>query len=240
MKEYKIHRINVSTLLIQYEANPSDEFLRYLLSIKESLQSLFSIEVIHTYTELLLKFRRPIDQYNRLKFEIENVLKEMPQEKIIKNMIHHIPVCYEAPFSKDLLEVSNILGLSKEETIALHTSSTYTIYFIGFLPGFLYLDGLATALHIPRKSTPELVVPKGSVAIGGAQTGIYPQTSPGGWHILGHTPISFFNTLKEWETPFNPGDKLQFYTITTEEHQYISRTITEGTYKHRKESIYGE
>jgi len=229
--------MNVSTVLIQYEANPSDEVLKHLLSAKAALQVAFSIEIIHTYTELLLKFRQPIDDYKCLKLEVENILNDKFPKLKRANVVHYIPVCYESTFGKDLKGVSDTLGISIEELITLHTSNIYTIYFIGFLPGFLYLEGLKTALQIPRKSTPELTVPKGSVAIGGTQTGIYPQTSPGGWHILGHTPLLFFNNQEEWTTPFLPGDKLRFYTINTKEHQQISNAIAKGTYKHRKETI---
>ena len=239
MDTFKLHRMDVSTVLIQYDTNPSDTFLKQLLAVKEALKKTFSIEIIHSYTELLLKFEQPIANYKQLKDHIENILSAKLLKPNTKNCKHYIPVCYDAHFGKDLKGIAGSLKLTIEEVIELHILSTYTIYFTGFLPGFLYLQGLKSALHIPRKSTPELVIPKGSVAIGGSQTGIYPQTSPGGWHVLGHSPVLFFSSESQWSTPFSAGDKLMFYAINSTEHANITAAIADGTYKHLKEEIDG-
>jgi inhibitor of KinA len=112
-----------------------------------------------------------------------------------------------------MASVMSHVGLSRNEIVDLHTSALYDVYFIGFLPGFLYLGGLDEKLHIPRKIIPDLKILSGSVAIGGAQTGIYPQESPGGWYVIGHTD---FKVIDFYSPPFcqvKPGDRVKFSAI---------------------------
>ena len=124
-----------------------------------------------------------------------------------------IPVCYDVDFGLDLQETANQLQLSITELIKYHTSPRYTVYGIGFLPGFMYLGGLPHQLEIKRKTTPRLHVPRGSVGLAGRQTGIYPQDSPGGWNIIGKCPIPMFNLKLENPCFVNVGDQVQFYAI---------------------------
>ena len=125
-----------------------------------------------------------------------------------------IPVCYDAIFSEDMTRIIEHTGLTREEVISLHTSTLYTVHMIGFLPGFPYLGGLPEVLHMNRLNQPRLCVPKGAVGIGGSQTGIYPIESPGGWNILGRTPIDLFRP--EHSNPFliRSGDRLSFISIS--------------------------
>ncbi|MFK4996767.1 5-oxoprolinase subunit PxpB [Bacillus sp. N9] len=112
-------------------------------------------------------------------------------------MIHHetidIPVCYEEPFSPDLTAVAHYHHLTTSEIINIHSAPIYHVYFLGFAPGFPFLGGMNEAIATPRKDTPSLQISKGSVGIAGKQTGIYPFASPGGWQIIGRTPIDLFN-----------------------------------------------
>jgi inhibitor of KinA len=124
-----------------------------------------------------------------------------------------VPVCYELDYGKDLENLAKTKGLGIEELIALHSSTTYRIHFFGFLPGFMYLNGLPEILHSARKAVPERAVPAGSVAIGGSQTGIYPRQSPGGWHIIGRTPLALFDAEKNPPVWASPGDSLRFVPI---------------------------
>ncbi|WP_160154531.1 5-oxoprolinase subunit PxpB [Microbulbifer sp. ALW1] len=128
-----------------------------------------------------------------------------------------IPVCYDSDFAPDMPAVCAQSGLSKSEVITRHTTPRYLVHMLGFTPGFLYLGGLDPQLHCPRKARPELKVAAGSVGIGGAQTGIYPQATPGGWQVIGRTPLSLFRPQQE--TPFiaRPLDRVQFVAITAEQ-----------------------
>ncbi|MBE1556032.1 5-oxoprolinase subunit PxpB [Sporosarcina limicola] len=136
-----------------------------------------------------------------------------------------IPVCYDEKFSEDMDRIINITGLSREEVISLHTTTSYTVYMIGFLPGFPYLGELPEALHVPRLGKPRLLVPKGTVGIGGNQTGIYPLESPGGWNILGRTPLDLYCPNRKEPFLLQAGDYLSFVPIPIEEYRELEHQL---------------
>jgi inhibitor of KinA len=124
-----------------------------------------------------------------------------------------IPVCYDTEFGPDLPDVAQHAGVSVEEVIRLHSSPTYLVYFLGFTPGFAYLGGLPEGLHTPRLTTPRVSVAAGSVGIAGSQTGIYPVDSPGGWRLIGRTPLRMFDPEATQPTRLQPGDRMCFVPI---------------------------
>jgi inhibitor of KinA len=124
-----------------------------------------------------------------------------------------IPVCYDAEFGPDLAQVAALANITVEEVIRLHSSATYFVYLLGFGPGFGYMVGLPPQLHVPRLATPRSHVAAGSVAIAGNQTAIYPNESPGGWRLIGRTPLRMFNPNAEPPTRFQPGDSVKFVPI---------------------------
>jgi inhibitor of KinA len=134
-----------------------------------------------------------------------------------------IPVCYDPEFGFDLDRVAEHTKLSDREIIQLHSGSEYRVACIGFVPGFPFLAGLATQLATPRRDTPRKEIPPGSVGIGGAQTGIYPLRSPGGWNLIGRTPLKLFDPLKNPPTLLHPGDRVRFRAITREEFQSLKQ-----------------
>ncbi len=121
-----------------------------------------------------------------------------------------IPVRYEG---EDLQAVADACGLQIDAVIALHAAGVYVVAFVGFLPGFAYLDGLDARLHFPRRAQPRTRVPAGSVAIAGAQSGIYPFDSPGGWHIVGHTALRMFDPDRDPAALLQPGDAVRFIAL---------------------------
>ncbi|MDO4426895.1 MAG: 5-oxoprolinase subunit PxpB [Moraxella sp.] len=124
-----------------------------------------------------------------------------------------IPVIYGGEHGMDLQASAKLLGMSVRELVERHTAPIYTVYFIGFLAGFPYLGGLPKELHLPRHTKPRLAVPAGSVGIGGAQTGIYPLASPGGWQLLGRTDLALFDKNSTPPTLLQAGDTLQFVAV---------------------------
>ncbi|MEY2881435.1 MAG: KipI antagonist [Verrucomicrobiota bacterium] len=128
-----------------------------------------------------------------------------------------IPVCYEGEFAPDLPALAARAGLPTAAVAGLHTGAEYRVHAIGFTPGFAYLGGLAPALHAPRRATPRTVVPPGSVAIGGALTGVYPLATPGGWHLIGRTPEKMFDATRAEPALLRAGDRVRFRTISLEE-----------------------
>jgi KipI family sensor histidine kinase inhibitor len=121
-----------------------------------------------------------------------------------------IPVQYGGEFGHDLQAVATHTGLSVNEVVQRHAGGDYVVFFLGFQPGFAYMGGLDAALHTPRRASPRLVVPAGSVGIGGEQTGIYPATSPGGWQLIGRTDLPLFDAARRPPTLLQPGDRVRF------------------------------
>jgi KipI family sensor histidine kinase inhibitor len=135
-----------------------------------------------------------------------------------------IPVCYEAAFAPDMENVSAHTGLAASEIIARHTKPVYRIYMLGFLPGFPYLGGLDSALETPRLTTPRTKIPAGAVGIGGAQTGIYPLESPGGWQLIGRTPVQVYDPRRKDPFLYRAGDNIVFYPVSAAEYETIARS----------------
>ena len=144
----------------------------------------------------------------------QNFLKEtIPQRKI------SIPVCYSSDFAPDIEFIALEKNISLEKIIQLHTEQVYTIYMIGFLPGFPYMGEVHESIAVPRKNEPRASVPAGSVGITGKQTGIYPLESPGGWQIIGRTPLKIFDKEKNDPVLLQPGDEIRFYPISEDEYK---------------------
>ena len=156
------------------------------------------------------------------------------EDSIREKVLWRLPVCYDMEFGIDLKEVSGYCGLSVEEVIERHTQNRYTVYGIGFLPGFTYLGGIPKVLEIPRKAQPRAKVLKGAVGLAGKQTGIYPQDSPGGWNIIGNCSVPMFDATKENPCFVNVGDKIQFYAIERAEYDLYTIEGEVGIYKVEK------
>jgi len=130
-----------------------------------------------------------------------------------------IPVCYDPEFGFDLNRVAEHAKLSEREIVNLHSSAEYRVACVGFVPGFPFLAGLPKSLATPRRDVPRKEIPPGSVGIGGAQTGIYPLRSPGGWNLIGRTPLKLFDPTIDPPTLLAPGDRVRFRAITREEFE---------------------
>ncbi|TCK30937.1 KipI family sensor histidine kinase inhibitor [Ancylobacter aquaticus] len=144
--------------------------------------------------------------------------------------IWRIPVLYGGEAGPDLTEVAAATGLSAAEVIALHAGTLYRVYVQGFLPGFAYLGDLPEALDLPRRTSPRVRVPPGSVAIAQRMSGIYPVESPGGWHLIGNTPLRFFDPARTPPTLFTPGDGVRFVPVGADEHAAIREDVAQGRF----------
>lgn len=210
----RYHIYNRDTLLIEWPISKNLETLQSILFYQESIQETISssiTEMVPAYHSLLIGF-----DYHQLTHEaLIAIIKEIQSPKVYEIESTHwkIPVNYNAQTGIDLESLSSKLVLSIEQIISLHTKPTYRVHFLGFLPGFVYLSGLDPLLDVPRRDTPRIRIPAGSVAIAAGQTGIYPTESPGGWHIIGHTNFDIFNPENTSPCPFKSGDTLQFYQI---------------------------
>lgn len=175
-------------------------------------------DIVPAYQSLTLYFDPLTHSTSDIKRTLEKILNtnisvEKHQSKLIE-----IPVCYENEFSPDLSKLADYCQLTPQQVIQQHSKTQYLVHMLGFLPGFIYLGGLSERLICPRKSVPALQIPAGSVAIGGDQTGIYPIASPGGWHIIGRTPISLFKPQDKQPFIASPLDQIKFKPISQAEY----------------------
>lgn len=131
-----------------------------------------------------------------------------------KSRLHTIPVCYGEQYGPDLEEMAGQTGLAPDEIVRRHTAETYRVYMLGFLPGFAYLGTVPRELAVGRRPTPRLRVPAGSVGIAGRQTGIYPLAAPGGWQLIGRTPVTVFDPERAETFLFHPGDGVRFEAVS--------------------------
>lgn len=144
---------------------------------------------------------------------IDRVWAAPPEPRRADAATVDIPVCYGGEFGPDLDEVAGLAGCDAEDVIARHTAVTYTVFMLGFLPGFAYLGAVAPSLRLPRRASPREAVPAGSVGIAGAQTGVYPSVSPGGWRLIGRTPWTMFDATRPRASLLRAGDGVRFVAI---------------------------
>ena len=152
---------------------------------------------------------------------LEARIREMAEaiEEVVDSTggVVDVPVCYGGAFGPDIGDIARFGGCSEAEVIAIHTAATYRVYLVGFVPGFPYLAEVNRRIAAPRRRSPRTAVPPGSVAIAGGQTGIYPSSTPGGWNIIGRTPVLPYDPSRIEPFLFRPGDRVRFFAITAEE-----------------------
>lgn len=179
-------------------------------------------EIIPTYRSLLFIYDPAVTHPDRL-FQMMETLDidraAMDEESV---RVVEIPVCYGGKFGPDIDTVGEHAGLSQQEVIRIHSAPEYLIYMVGFTPGFAFLGGLDDRLITPRLKTPRTRVPRGSVGIANNQTGMYPIASPGGWQIIGRTPLNLFAPDKKNPFLYRAGDKIRFVTISLSEYDRLA------------------
>ncbi len=183
--------------------------------------TIFYDSIYFSYVEITREIKCHFNDYNRSKINRERT-------------IYEIPICFSSKFGTELQKVAEHNNLKTEDVVRLYLEKMYPIYMIGFIPGFPYLGGLNSKLSTPRLIKPKTVL-KGSVGIAGNQTGIYPFESPGGWNIIGRTPISIFSTKNNGTENFKPGDLVKFFEINIEAFNQIEQLVKEDNYSIKKE-----
>lgn len=174
-------------------------------------------------------------QYERLYKFIYHVFGHMDEASEGAMKTYYLPVCYDVSFGQDIERLASEKELSVEEVVELHSSVSYFIYMLGFTPGFPYLGGLDERLHTPRLETPRAKVEAGSVGIADAQTGVYSIDSPGGWNIIGKTPVPLFNAANDEPALLPPGHLLRFEPVGYREYAEIEKSVDRGEYSIRVE-----
>lgn len=187
------------------------DILRFKHILKEKTEF---IDISHGFSSILIQFANPILDFDPLRQKFESLYDERNLVRFkLKSKNWKIPVCYQIPYATDLEIMAKQLNLSPQKIIQYHSKAKYTVYFIGFLPGFFYLGGLNPKLYFPRRKNPRKLVSAGSIGIGGNQTGVYSVNSPGGWNIIGYTPYRLFDPSHNKKKLPQPGDTIEFFQI---------------------------
>ena len=243
MKPYSIsiRPFGVHAILVEWpqliDENILNDILQFVGYLQQKCLDVEKWEVVPSYNSITLIHREKPIAFADYKKKIEGWYKEEFNSKPRKRYLWRLPVCYDLEFGIDLQEVSEKLNKSIPEVITLHTQLQYTVYGIGFLPGFMYLGCLPAELEVPRRSTPRMKVQKGAVGLASKQTGVYPQESPGGWNIIGSCSVSMFNPTSDDPCFVNVGDKVQFYAIERAEYDLHQIESEVGIYQLEKSII---
>lgn len=223
-----------SSLLIEFGDEISPEINKKItatVQLMKAQQIEGVVDLIPAFCSLLINYDPRIITYENLQKRMEDLVKlDATAEQASKKIIE-IPVCYGGEYGPDIENIAELAGLSVEEVIRIHSSRDYLIYMLGFLPGFAYLGGLEECLHTPRLANPRIKINAGSVGIGGSQTGIYPLDSPGGWQLLGMTPVTVYDPLREVPILYEAGEYIRFVPVDEAEYKRIKEEVENGTYQ---------
>ena len=207
----------------------SEEVLRLNAIIASSTIS-GVVETVPTFRSLMVHYDPLVTTRANLEQEIRRLLDRDCSPRIGAKL-WRVPVCYEGEFAPDLAEVARLTGLTPNEVVALHSGTRFHVYMLGFLPGFPYMGDLPQALALPRRADPRLRVPAGSISIATSLTAIYPYESPGGWHLIGATPIRLFDADRPRPALFAPGDAIIFEVIDPVSFAAIRQAVGNRIYE---------
>ena len=218
---------------VQWPEKVSESVLFDILGFKKQLEkepSLKNCEFFHTYSALLIYWKNHESVGKKTIQWLKESYKANNPALRAKRKTYRLPVCYDTIYGIDLEVLAEQKSLGAKTIIRLHSSTAYIVYFIGFQPGFLYLGGLDPLLFSPRRKTPRLRIPSGSVGIGDKQTGIYPLESPGGWNIIGNCPVQLFEPEQDPPIRIEAGDRILFQIIEHEQHREFKAKIRENRF----------
>ncbi|MGQ9506231.1 MAG: 5-oxoprolinase subunit PxpB [Candidatus Bathycorpusculaceae bacterium] len=189
-------------------------------------------ETVPTYRSLLIRYNPIKTSYEQLVFQIKDIEKNLDEfAKETEERRITVPVVYGGEYGPDIGYVAQYHGITEEMVVKLHSEKEYRVYMIGFVAGFPYLGEVSDEIATPRLETPRLKVPAGSVSIAEKQTGIYPCEAPGGWRIIGRTPLKLFNPLQHPPALLRPGDIVKFKPISENEFKAIEKSVLRSEWK---------
>lgn len=230
---FEVSRYSERSILIVFNIKSSKDSVRFLQNLRYYILN-NTIEVILditlSYNSLLIVYKNTINNFYDKKTNLTHCITLVAREKPFSFRKITLPVCYDPCFGIDIDTLATALNMSISQLITWHTKPDYVVCFLGFLPGFAYLKNLPKALHFPRHKTPRASIKKGAIGIGGNQTGIYPQNSPGGWQIIGNCPIDLYNKNYENRVLLKPTDVIKFKAVSKSKYFEIREQFLDNNY----------
>lgn len=227
--DYPILPCGDCAVTIQVGSEISEETNRKVVAVLQTLAeaALTGIrELVPSYSAVCVHYDPAVLPFAMLENELKKLeIKELTSHNTSQEIVE-IPVCYGGDLGPDLAFVAEHNGLTPQEVISIHSGNTYLVYMLGFLPGFAYMGGMDDRIATPRLTSPRAKIPAGSVGIAGGQTGIYPLASPGGWQLIGRTPVKMFSMEGETGSfALSAGDRVRFVPITEEQYREMEGTL---------------
>jgi inhibitor of KinA len=226
VQDFRIYPIHDHALTVEFSQKISEADNAKVLALRDAIeQQPFKglLDCVPAYSSLSIYYEADCKREELISYLQERIesSKALLNDQSSREIIQ-IPVCYDPLLGMDQKFVCDHLQLSLEQLIEQHTGNIFRVYMIGFIPGFPYMGILPEGWQIPRKQTPALKIPAGSVALAGQQTGIYPAEVPGGWQVIGRTPLKIFDTLREPSCMLKAGDQVKFESISLNEFNSLS------------------
>lgn len=243
MNGFRIQPAGDTAMMVEFDNVISVEVNSRVRALRDSIAQngiRGVIETVPTYRSLLVVYDPVRIGCKKLYKKLEKLAASCSNAQISGSVVYRIPVLYGGESGPDMRNVCEHTGLSEEEVIRRHTAPDYRIYMLGFLPGFAYLGGLDGSLVTPRLKTPRTSIPCGSVGIANAQTGIYSVNSPGGWQLIGRTPVKPYDSGRERPILYQAGDYIRFYPVSAEEYARIGALVEKGAYVPEQSSLTEE
>jgi inhibitor of KinA len=221
--ELKFHPLGDGAIVVTAGDSISEESTAFVRAIAERInqEKIRGVtDVIQAYVTVTVCYEAEGGiTYKEMEKKLREILSDISPAGKEEGRIVEIPVCYGGDFGPDLAFVAEHNGLTEEEVIRIHSGNTYDVKMIGFAPGFPFLGGMDERIAAPRRSSPRLEIPARTVGIAGAQTGVYPIGTPGGWQLIGRTPVELFLPDEEIPSLLRPGDQVRFKPISTDEYE---------------------
>lgn len=234
MQNIKILTAGDASLLIEFGREISPEINAKITATVQLMKEQHIegvVDIIPAFCSLLINYDPRVLSYDELSKRMKRLLNMEIKAGESRRRVFEIPVCYGGKYGPDLANIAEHAGLTEEEVVKIHSSRDYLIYMLGFLPGFCYLGGLDERIHTPRLANPRLKINAGSVGIGGSQTGIYPLDSPGGWQLMGMTPVKTYDPDREVPILLSAGDYIRFIPVDEEEYMRIKELVERDEYQ---------
>ncbi|WP_271809807.1 5-oxoprolinase subunit PxpB [Clostridium beijerinckii] len=223
--EAEISQISETAALVEFGKVISEEInkeVRIFCAYLDEYPFKGMIEYVPAFTSVSIIYN-PLDVNSESPYEVvkdilDKIISKLNFSSLDEENIVQIPVCYGGEFGQDIEQVAKINNITVDEVIKIHSEGKYLVYMIGFAPGFPYLGGMSEKIAAPRRESPRTAIPAGSVGIAGMQTGVYPIETPGGWQLIGKTPLKLFDLKRNSKSLLKAGDIVKFYPISYEEY----------------------
>jgi len=223
---FRIVPVGDATMVVEFEERIDPAVNARAIAAAEALRAAAIPgvrDVVPTYRSVAVYYDPLLTDYERFVWRLEDAIAAPAPAASIEHACIRVPVCYGGDFGPDLPEIARFARVSEAEVIEIHISRTYRVFMLGFMPGFAYMGLVDSRIAVPRRETPRVRVPPGSVCVAGVQTSVHPVEAPSGWHLIGRTPVRPFDPSRRDPFLMKPADEVQFYPIGRDEFDRLDR-----------------